>query len=53
MSVPEIAEELYLSENTVRTHTRHIYRKLGAHRRRDAVERARVLDLLAPSPPGT
>jgi len=53
MSVPEIAEELYLSENTVRTHTRHIYRKLGVHRRRDAVERARVLDLLAPSPPGT
>jgi LuxR family maltose regulon positive regulatory protein len=53
MSVPEIAEELYLSENTVRTHTRHIYRKLGAHRRRDAVERARVLDLLAPSPRGT
>jgi LuxR family transcriptional regulator, maltose regulon positive regulatory protein len=52
LSVPEIAEELYLSENTVRTHTRHIYRKLGAHRRRDAVERARVLDLLAPSPRG-
>ncbi|HEV2240944.1 MAG TPA: LuxR C-terminal-related transcriptional regulator, partial [Streptosporangiaceae bacterium] len=52
LSVPEIADELYLSENTVRTHTRHIYRKLGAHRRRDAVERARVLDLLAPSPRG-
>jgi LuxR family transcriptional regulator, maltose regulon positive regulatory protein len=53
LSVPEIAEQLYLSENTVRTHTRHIYRKLGAHRRRDAVERARVLELLAPSPRGT
>jgi LuxR family maltose regulon positive regulatory protein len=52
LSVPEIAEELHLSENTVRTHTRHIYRKLGAHRRRDAVERTRVLELLAPSPRG-
>jgi LuxR family transcriptional regulator, maltose regulon positive regulatory protein len=45
----EIAEELYVSLNTVKTHMRHIYAKLGAHRRREAVERARGFGLLAPS----
>jgi LuxR family maltose regulon positive regulatory protein len=50
LSVPEIAGELYLSVNTVRTHMRHVYDKLGAHRRHEAVERARILGLLAPSP---
>jgi DNA-binding NarL/FixJ family response regulator len=30
LSMPEIADQLYLSVNTVRTHTRHIYDKLGA-----------------------
>jgi LuxR family maltose regulon positive regulatory protein len=49
LSVPEIAGELYLSVNTVRTHMRHVYDKLDAHRRHDAIERARVLGLLAPS----
>jgi LuxR family maltose regulon positive regulatory protein len=29
---------------------RHVYAKLGAHRRHEAVERARALGLLAPSP---
>jgi LuxR family maltose regulon positive regulatory protein len=47
---PEIAGELYVSFNTVRTHLRHLYAKLGAHHRSDAVARARALGLLAPSP---
>ena len=46
MSNVEIAAELYLSINTVKTHLRHVYRKLGVSRRRDAVERARQLSLL-------
>jgi LuxR family transcriptional regulator, maltose regulon positive regulatory protein len=49
LSVAEIAEQLYLSANTVRTHMRHLYAKLGVHRRHAAVERARVLGLLAPA----
>jgi len=36
--------------NTVKTHLRHVYDKLGVHRRHDAVEQARALGLLAPSP---
>ena len=46
LSVPEISRELFLSVNTVKTHTRHIYAKLGAHNRTEAVERARELGLL-------
>jgi LuxR family maltose regulon positive regulatory protein len=49
LSVPEIADQLYLSVNTVRTHMRHVYDKLSVHRRHEAVERARTLGLLAPS----
>ena len=49
LTVPEIAGQLYLSANTVRTHMRHLYDKLGAHRRHEAVDRARTLGLLAPS----
>jgi LuxR family transcriptional regulator, maltose regulon positive regulatory protein len=47
---PEIAGELYVSVNTVRTHMRHLYAKLGTHHRADTVARARALGLLAPSP---
>lgn len=41
----QIAEELVVSVNTVRTHVRHLYRKLNAHRRDQAVDRARRLGL--------
>jgi LuxR family transcriptional regulator, maltose regulon positive regulatory protein len=50
LSAPEIANELYVSVNTVRTHMRHLYDKLGAHRRMEALDRARTLGLLAPAP---
>ena len=52
LSAPEIARQLSVSVNTVRTHMRHVYEKLGAHRRTGAVERARALGLLAPSHAG-
>ena len=50
LSAPEIARELSLSVHTVRTHVRHLFAKLGTHGRTEAVERARGLGLLAPSP---
>jgi len=50
LSAPEIARELYVSVNTVRTHMRHLYDKLGAHRRLEAIDRARALGLLGPVP---
>jgi LuxR family transcriptional regulator, maltose regulon positive regulatory protein len=50
LSAPEIARELYVSVNTIRTHMRHLYDKLGAHRRLEAIDRARTLGLLAPVP---
>ncbi|HUO71001.1 MAG TPA: LuxR C-terminal-related transcriptional regulator [Solirubrobacteraceae bacterium] len=49
LKVPEIASELFVSNNTVRTHLRHIYQKLDAHSRSEAVDRARELGLLSPS----
>ena len=49
LTAPEIAAELWLSANTVNTHTRHLYAKLGVHSRHEAVDRARALGLLAPS----
>ncbi len=53
LSAPEIARELYVSVNTIRTHMRHLYDKLGAHRRLEAIDRARALGLLAPVPQRT
>jgi LuxR family maltose regulon positive regulatory protein len=44
---PEIARELYVSVNTVNTHIRNIYSKLGARDRSSAVHQARGLRLLA------
>jgi LuxR family maltose regulon positive regulatory protein len=43
---PAIARELVVSLNTVRTHTKNIYAKLGVNNRRAAVRRADELDLL-------
>ena len=60
LTASEIASELVVSTNTVRTHMRHIYAKLDAHTRSEAVARARELGLVAPercgaeaSPPGS
>jgi LuxR family transcriptional regulator, maltose regulon positive regulatory protein len=49
LTAPEIAGELYVSTNTVKTHMRNLYAKLGTHRRAETVARARDLGLLAPS----
>lgn len=46
LNAAEIAEELMVSVNTVKTHIRSIYTKLHVGTRRDAVERARERDLL-------
>jgi LuxR family maltose regulon positive regulatory protein len=46
LSVRQIAQELFLSANTVRTHTRSIYRKLSVSSRAEAVARANALGLV-------
>jgi len=46
LTKPEIAQELYIAYNTVKTHTRTIYRKLDASTRDEAIARARDLSLL-------
>jgi LuxR family maltose regulon positive regulatory protein len=46
LSAPEIAEELVIAVSTVRSHIKHIYSKLDAHSRYEAVERAKALELL-------
>ena len=51
----DIADELYVTLDTVKKHATHIFRKLGATNRTEATARARVLGLLddASSPPAT
>jgi LuxR family maltose regulon positive regulatory protein len=44
---PDIARQLVVSLNTVRSHTKNIYAKLGVSNRRAAVSRGRELDLMA------
>ena len=46
LSQREIAGELHLSLNTIKTHTRNIYRKLGVAERAAAISRARELSLI-------
>ncbi|MFG2485400.1 LuxR C-terminal-related transcriptional regulator [Streptomyces virginiae] len=46
LSTEEIATELYVSVNTVKTHLKSIYRKLGVTRRSEAVHRAQDLGML-------
>ena len=46
MSNADIASELFVSVNTVKTHVKSIYRKLDVTRRQDAVRRARQLHIL-------
>ena len=46
LSQREIGERLYVSLNTVKSHTRSIFRKLGVSTRETAIARARELGLL-------
>ena len=46
LSNQEIARELYLSVNTVKTHIKHVLRKLRASSRAEAVARAQALRYL-------
>ena len=46
MTYEEIASDLYISLNTVKTHAYGIFRKLGVSGRREAVRSARELHLL-------
>ena len=46
LSGPEIAGHLYISVNTLRTHTKHIFQKLDVNTRRAAVRRAADLGVL-------
>ena len=46
LSMREIGERLFLSQNTIRSHRRALYQKLGVHSRADAVARATALGLL-------
>ena len=49
LTFPEIAEEMFLSRNTVKSEANSIYRKLGATSRSQTVARSRELGLLESS----
>jgi LuxR family maltose regulon positive regulatory protein len=51
MTVEALADELYITVNTVRSHIKNIYAKLDVHSRHQAVDRARSLNLITPPPP--
>ena len=46
LSSTEIAEELFIAASTVRSHIKSIYGKLNVHSRKDAVRRAKELELI-------
>jgi LuxR family maltose regulon positive regulatory protein len=46
LNTAEVADEMYISVNTVKTHLRNIYRKLATSHRNEAVRRARQLELI-------
>lgn len=46
LSRRKIGQELFLSANTIKTHARAIYRKLGVSTRQEAVERGREMGIL-------
>jgi LuxR family maltose regulon positive regulatory protein len=46
LNTAEVASEMYISINTVKTHLKSIYRKLAATHRREAVRRAQQLELI-------
>ena len=53
LSQREIGTELFLSMNTVKTHTRNLYSKLGVSSRKEAIRQANALGLIAhPGSPG-
>jgi LuxR family maltose regulon positive regulatory protein len=49
LTAPQIAARLFLTTNTVKTHMKNVYMKLGVKTRTDAVERSRELGLLGPN----
>jgi LuxR family maltose regulon positive regulatory protein len=51
LSFPEIAGQVFVSPNTVKTQAQRVYRKLGVSSRREAVEEARAAGLLDPDGP--
>lgn len=45
-NVPEIAPRLSIARSTVRSHIKKIYIKLGVHKRREALKKAREMNIL-------
>ena len=52
LTLPQIGQYLFVSQNTVKTHTLAIYRKLGTASRDETVDRARALGLVESPPAG-